>query len=290
MARDRGKRVFLLATADVADDRQVKTAGNDRAPQIPDFLKDTQFVSLGTVTEDEACRRLLHGLETEGLKKDDFKLPARPYPGLEPFQETDAAVYFGRDSEIDEVIAVLNRRRRNNAHGFILILGASGCGKSSLVRAGVLPRLRRAEGHDGRRMAWVIMPPVMGGRGLDGLALALAHAFKEAHRPRDIAAVRGRLGIAGDVQTLGNELLDTYGASDGLVLLVLDQLEEVFGTADGSGPRALLQWLLDASADGGSPLTVLATMRSDFLNAFQLFEGGAENYEKVTLGPSTTVS
>ena len=49
-----------------------------------------------------------------------------------------------RDDEIDQVIDVLNRRRRNNAQGFILVLGASGCGKSSLVRAGVLPRLRRA--------------------------------------------------------------------------------------------------------------------------------------------------
>ena len=64
-------------------------------PQIPDFLKDTQFVSLAGVTEDEAYQRLLRGLEKEGLKKQDFKLPDRPYPGLEPFQETDAAVFFG---------------------------------------------------------------------------------------------------------------------------------------------------------------------------------------------------
>ena len=92
MSRDRGKRVFLLATADVTDDRKVKTPRNETAPPIPDFLKDTQFVSLGSVTEEEACRRLLHGLEIEGLKKRDFALPHRPYPGLAPFQETPSTL------------------------------------------------------------------------------------------------------------------------------------------------------------------------------------------------------
>lgn len=285
MSRDRGKRVFLIAAAGVADNRQVKLPDGTDAPRIPDFLKDAQFVSLGAVTEDEACLRLLHGLEREGLKKEDFQLPDRPYPGLAPFQETDAAVYFGRDGEIDQVIAVLTRRRRNNAHGFIVVLGASGCGKSSLVRAGVLPRLRRASNDDGARTAWVIVPPFMGGRGLDGLALALSSAFGDAGQPRDLAAVRHRLGAASGLRALGNELLAARGAPEGAVLLVLDQLEEVFGTADGSEPRAALRLLLDASAETFSPLVVLATMRSDFLNAFQLFEGTAERYEKVTLDP-----
>jgi len=285
MSRDRGKRVFLVAAADVADDRQIKAAGNEPTARIPDFLKDAQFVSLGSVTEEEAFRRLLHGLEKEGLKTLDFKLPDRPYPGLEPFQQTDAAVYFGRDNEIDQVIAVLNRRRRNNARGFILVLGASGCGKSSLVRAGVLPRLRRAGGDEDARAAWLIVPPFLGGAGLDGLALSLAQAFKHTGEPRDLAAVRGRLAGAGDLRTLARELLLAGNAPEGSVLLVLDQLEEVFGTADESESRAMLGLVLDASADGASPLIVLATMRSDFLNAFQLLEGAAERYEKVTLDP-----
>src|SRR5512135_2147437 len=105
--------------------------------QVPDFLKERQFISLADIAEDAAYQRLWDGLKAEGLK-DDFPLPVRPYPGLEPFQETDAAVFFGRDDDISRVREVLNRRRRNNAKGFILVLGASGCGKSSLVRAGVL--------------------------------------------------------------------------------------------------------------------------------------------------------
>jgi formylglycine-generating enzyme required for sulfatase activity len=285
MSRDRGKRLFLVAAADIADDRQVTTVGNEQPLRIPDFLKDAQFVSLGNVMEEDACQRLLHGLEKEGLKKQDFKLPSRPYPGLEPFQETDAAVYFGRDSEIDQVIAILNRRRRNNAPGFILVLGASGCGKSSLVRAGVLPWLRRAGGDDDGRMAWVVVPPLMGGKGLDGLALSLEKAFKTAGQPRDLDNIRKRRATVSDLRTIGSKLRLAHDATEGLVLLVLDQLEEVFGTPEESDARAMLRLLLDTSADDGSSVVILATMRSDFLNAFQLFEGVAEKYTEVTLDP-----
>lgn len=283
MARERKRRVFLLATADIADGRQVKRPDGTDAPRIPDFLKDRQFISLSGISEDEAWQRLLDGLGKEGLNKRDFKLPARPYPGLEPFTEEDGAIFFGRDEEIDRVIDVLHRRRKGDAKGFVVLLGASGCGKSSLVRAGVLPQLKNASKSGSG--AWVIVPPFTGGRGLDGLALSLADAFKDAGKPQGFAALRGRLGAAEDVRRLGYELLDAGGATDGAVLLVLDQLEEVFGTPEGSDARAALRLLLEASAETFGPVVVLATMRSDFLNDFQLFEGAAKRYEEVPLDP-----
>ena len=102
MARERKRRVFLLATADIADGRQVKRPDGADAPRIPDFLKDKQFISLSGISEDDAWQRLLDGLGKEGLNKKDFKLPDRPYPGLEPFNEKDGAIFFGRDDEIDQ--------------------------------------------------------------------------------------------------------------------------------------------------------------------------------------------
>jgi len=61
---------------------------------------------------------------------------ANPYPGLTPFDERDAALFFGRDREIEEVLQRLTSRR------LLAVIGVSGCGKSSLIRAGVIPILR----------------------------------------------------------------------------------------------------------------------------------------------------
>ena len=71
-----------------------------------------------------------------------------PYPGLLAFEEEDAPIFFGRTPEITAGIETLESLRRLNpaAPRFLLILGASGSGKSSLVRAGILPRLRTRGG------------------------------------------------------------------------------------------------------------------------------------------------
>src|SRR5205814_116160 len=59
-----------------------------------------------------------------------------PYPGLLPFQDADADRFFGRDKEQEQLLALIS------AHRFLTVLGVSGSGKSSLVRAGVIPLLR----------------------------------------------------------------------------------------------------------------------------------------------------
>ncbi len=126
--------------------------------------------------------------------------------------------------------------------------------------------------------------------------MPLTSPGKDAGKPSDPDAIRERLkaarqtGGAGEeavrsLRELAVDLLADHRLTDGMVLLVLDQLEEVFATPEGSEPRTMLRLLLEASADPTSRLAVLATMRSDFLNAFQLFEGAAERYEKITLDP-----
>src|SRR3954465_15238842 len=69
-----------------------------------------------------------------------------PYPGLSPFQAEDAAVFFGRDDKIAEVLRHLDPRVPRS----VAVIGASGTGKSSLVRAGVVPRLA----------SWAIVGPI----------------------------------------------------------------------------------------------------------------------------------
>ena len=69
---------------------------------------------------------------------------ARRFPGLLAFQEEDAAIYFGRDDDIRRLIERLDARRAQGGAKLIALLGSSGSGKSSLLRAGVIPRLKRA--------------------------------------------------------------------------------------------------------------------------------------------------
>jgi len=74
-----------------------------------------------------------------------FKLdPNRsPFPGIHAFEAEDAAIYFGRDDETRAVIERLDARRTQGGARFVVMIGASGAGKSSLLKAGVLPQLSR---------------------------------------------------------------------------------------------------------------------------------------------------
>lgn len=77
----------------------------------------------------------------------------QPYPGLPAFEEHQAPVFFGRDDDIEAVVQRLTALSLA-APGFLLLLGASGYGKSSLLRAGVVPRLRH-----NRDRRWTVLKP-----------------------------------------------------------------------------------------------------------------------------------
>jgi hypothetical protein len=78
-----------------------------------------------------------------------------PYPGLEAFTEQDAGVFFGRDKETSELLERLHPTLLDQAHRFVAVVGPSGVGKSSLVHAGLLPRLAQ------RRASWIVVPTLV---------------------------------------------------------------------------------------------------------------------------------
>ncbi len=117
--------------------------------RIEGALAEAQGVDLTTNRQD-AYERLWDGLKQAGADPaNEFEWNAErsPYPGLEPFSEEDAAVYFGRAEEIQEGIdrlrAMRKRARERDSVRITVVLGPSGSGKSSLVRAGIAPRLAR---------------------------------------------------------------------------------------------------------------------------------------------------
>src|ERR1051326_7711450 len=117
---------------------------------IPDHLQGVQFVDM-TAGAEIAYRKLERGL-LEGLQRwrrwDSYRCP---YPGLQAFEEADGPVFFGRDEAIFSAMDQL--RRQLDGRGLVLFLGASGSGKSSLVRAGILPELRRDSAN------WLVIDP-----------------------------------------------------------------------------------------------------------------------------------
>ena len=113
------------------------------------MIAANQAIELGA-DRTEAFARLSAGLLAAGVDPaDEFDWDGTrpPYPGLLAFQEEDAAVFFGRDEEIALGLDLLNRISRHGVSGWALVLGASGSGKSSLVRAGLVhvgDRIQRA--------------------------------------------------------------------------------------------------------------------------------------------------
>src|SRR5262245_29975890 len=59
----------------------------------------------------------------------------RPYPGLRPFESQEVDIFFGREAQVDQILAKLSANR------FLALVGTSGCGKSSLAKAGLIPAL-----------------------------------------------------------------------------------------------------------------------------------------------------
>ena len=97
----------------------------------------------------EGLQRLKHGLEEAGLDAEYFAWPPQndpnrpPYRGLRPLEAEDAGIFFGRDAPTVEALDRLRGLRETTPPRLLVILGASGAGKSSFLRAGLFPRLKR---------------------------------------------------------------------------------------------------------------------------------------------------
>jgi WD40 repeat protein len=183
-----------------------------------------------------------------------------PYKGLLAFDEPDAEDFFGRDELVEEVLA---RLAGDGLRGrLVLVVGGSGSGKSSLVRAGLLPRIRRGAAVGSER--WFVAAMVPG-----------ASPFKELGESlRRVAVVES--------QRLAEELAASEEGIDrvvrrvvpegGELLLVVDQLEELFTLADDGQQRAFLDGLTHAVSVADSRLRVVATLRADFYDRPLRFE------------------
>jgi WD40 repeat protein len=193
---------------------------------------------------------LVFRLENPGAQRPVWSAERAPYPGLSAFTEDDSAVYFGREAQISELVRRLHALDQDAAARFVCLTGASGSGKSSLVHAGVLPRLRA------RR--WRILPVVVpAGMPLAQLDAALAAGSGQA--PGELmSAMREDPGALADAVTrLGRD-------SRQRLLLVVDQLEELV-TLSGDADRELFLAQVAGALAAQRRLWVVVTLRIEFL-------------------------
>ncbi|MFI1172379.1 nSTAND1 domain-containing NTPase [Streptomyces melanogenes] len=183
-----------------------------------------------------------------------------PYPGLRSFDEEDAAVFFGRGADVDRLVARVAAFGDAPASRVLTVAGASGVGKSSLVRAGLLPRLK------GSRQ-WIVPPVVTPGRSpLHGLALALGHLLPDSDPHALATALAGPRGAA-ELVRLVDRLRSRQVGRPARVLLVVDQAEELLTLADERAAASFFAVLTGAqAADPG--LCLVFVVRLDFMEAF----------------------
>jgi len=181
-----------------------------------------------------------------------------PYPGLRPFEREEQHLFFGRDQQIAELVVRLERNR------FVAVIGVSGGGKSSLVRAGLIPALERGSvGAAGSRWRMVVTRPA--GHPFDSLAADLLKSGLNPSPLRDSS--HGLVQVARQLPP------------EETLLVVVDQFEELFRYKDrklfthedsrtretaASEASEFVQLLLSASREQ-PPVYIVLTMRSDYL-------------------------
>jgi eukaryotic-like serine/threonine-protein kinase len=199
-----------------------------------------------------ALEPFLQDHRTVALQSDES-----PYAGLSSFQEQDAGKFFGRNYEIATMVARIRERP------LMAVIGSSGVGKSSFVRAGLIPALKHS---DEEWEALIIRP---GRKPIEALASVL--------RPR--VTVEGNLADEMEEQRklvemlrhepghFGNMLRLRARRDNGRMLLFVDQFDELYTQVTDPAERSAFTACLSAVADDvASPLRVVLSIRSDFLD------------------------
>jgi WD40 repeat protein/class 3 adenylate cyclase len=212
--------------------------------------------------EDIAFRRALGSSAVTLTPTVPAGMALNPYKGLRAFEEADAADFFGREELVEQLVDRLAETR------FLAVVGPSGSGKSSVVRAGLIPAIRRGAIPASER--WPIAAMFPGSRPLDGLEAALLRSTPDP--PGSVIEQ-----LIHDEHGLHRAVLRLLPEDGSELVLFIDQFEEVFTLVEDEDTRTHFLGSLEAAAsDARSRLRVVVTLRADFYDRPLLYRGFAK--------------
>jgi WD40 repeat protein/tetratricopeptide (TPR) repeat protein/energy-coupling factor transporter ATP-binding protein EcfA2 len=197
-----------------------------------------------------------------------------PFPGLRPFRSDEHHLFFGREEQTAALLQLLRKNR------FLAVVGTSGSGKSSLVRAGLIAELYGGTmTHAGSTWEVIILRP--GGSPIENLAKAMVEAdLYDAEDTSTLARLKATLSRSrfGLVEAMKQSEVFEPGTN---LLVVVDQFEELFrfrqqGVDSEEAATAFVNLLLTASEQAECPIYIAITMRSDYLGDCSEIPGLAE--------------
>ena len=254
---------------------QAKALGKEIIPIIVDRGKNNEIedwidnhIQQSDLTKDDnALDYVIDRIKEIALDtQKGFKWDAHrsPYPGLVSFEEEDAAIFFGKEEDTKSVIEILNSMKNKSSPKFLNIVSASGMGKSSLLKAGVIPKLKLSY-----KDKWMILPtlrptkqPLYIFTKIIAKVLNKESAFKEIYNSlRDL-----------DYQDFLDDFITTIELQSmqyRSILLPIDQAEEFYAVATLEEREKffkILSYLLTEKEN----FFMVWTLRSDFLKEYQL--------------------
>ena len=289
-----GKRIiplFMLSPDLKLDDQKTKrlaeVMAEDQGLDLWPCVIDNKFnlAANETITARLAAGlRAAGALSRVGLDPEAFsidkKLRPTPFPGLSAFgdEDADAALFYGRSKEIAQTLELLRSIRAMGEPWPLVILGASGSGKSSLMKAGIIPRLRRES------PAWLPLRAFRPGADpllnfAEALATTLgdfgkseahgairrvlfeAWAFAERDEKKELTAT-GHDTLGAALETQGQKLRKAANRPLATILISVDQAEEI-ARSEGDSGDALADYLKVALTSTVSNWQLAFTTRTD---------------------------
>jgi hypothetical protein len=233
--------------------------GYGQPSEFADKLKNNLRSFLIPIAEDLIRQEGRDKNKTKKQAELEPSWPGSPYPGLRAFTAEEEVIFFGRGNEVDKLIKLL----RDPEQRFLAVVGASGTGKSSLVRAGLLPRLKKNALEGSKDWRVLDFKPGDLENPFELLAVKLSQMLPadiQKQRPSDLAVrLQSRPARIG---TLASQVLADSPARAELLLFV-DQFEELFTPSVNESYRAPFVVML-ASAAASERIRIVVTLRADF--------------------------